>query len=171
MDEKLRSGRNYFFFTMIAGGVLLVYIVFVSFYFEEAILYLGEKPYQWSENPSTWFNNELSWFRVAGCAVVPAGLGRLISMRKRPWSLVESKQAAWIFFIMGVILLANGIYELNVYHGRELYAFEDVLTSSTGGTYVFDTFMYLPMAFAVIETAGGLWMLYKLYLKRSVEDW
>ena len=170
MDEKLRSGRRYFFFTTIAGCLLLGYILFLTFRFEDAILYLGEKPYQWSENPSTWFNDELSWFRIASVAATGAGLGRLISMRKRPWSLVESKQAAWIFFVMGVILLANGIYELNVYHGRELYAFEDVLNSSTGGTYVFDTFMYLPMAFAAVETAGGLWTLYKLYLKRSVEN-
>lgn len=170
MDEKLRSGRRYFFFTTIAGCLLLGYILFLTFRFEDAILYLGEKPYQWSENPSTWFNDELSWFRVAGCAVAPACLGRAAVMKKRPWFLVESKQAAWIFFIMGVILLVNGIYELNVYHDRELYAFEDVLNSSTGGTYVFDTFMYLPMAFAAVETAGGLWTLYKLYLKRSVEN-
>lgn len=170
MDEKLRSGKNYFFFTMIAGIILLAYIVFVSFHFEDAILYLGEKPYQWSENPSTWFNDELSWFRIASVAATGAGLGRLISMRKRPWSLVESKQAAWIFFIMGVILLANGIYELHVYHGRELYTFDGPYVSSAGETYVFDSFMYLPMAFAAVETAGGLWALYKLYLKKSEED-
>ncbi len=71
---------------------------------------------------------------------------------------------------MGVILLANGIYELNVYHGRELYTFDGPYVSSVGETYVFDTFMYLPMAFAVVETAGGLWALYKMYLKKSVED-
>ena len=53
MDEKLRSGKRYFFFTTIAGCFLLGYILFLTFRFEDAILYLGEKPYQWSENPST----------------------------------------------------------------------------------------------------------------------
>ncbi|MFR1723289.1 hypothetical protein [Emergencia timonensis] len=170
MDEKLRGGKNYFFFTMIAGIILLAYIVFVSFHFEDAILYLGEKPYQWSENPSTWFYEELSWFRVVGSAVAPACLGRLVCMKKRPWSLAECKEVTWMIFIMGVVLMANGIYELNVYHGRELYTFDGPYVSSAGETYVFDTFMYLPMAFAAVETAGGLWALYKLYLKKSVED-
>lgn len=170
MDEKLRSGKRYFFFTTIAGCFLLGYILFLTFRFEDAILYLGEKPYQWSENPSTWFNDELSWFRIASTAAVAVGLGRLISRRIRSWSLSDSKQAAWIFFIMGVVLMANGIYELNVYHGRELYTFDGPYVSSAGETYVFDTFMYLPMAFAAVETAGSLWALYKMYLKKSVED-
>ncbi len=43
MDEKLRSGKRYFFFTTIAGCFLLGYILFLTFRFEDAILYLGEK--------------------------------------------------------------------------------------------------------------------------------
>ena len=101
MDEKAAKRQEIFLFHYHSRMFLLGYILFLTFRFEDAILYLGEKPYQWSENPSTWFNDELSWFRIASTAAVAVGLGRLISRRIRSWSLSDSKQAAWIFFHHG----------------------------------------------------------------------
>ena len=170
MDAKLRSSKGYFIFTLIAGSILLVFTLFVTFRFEKAILYLGEKPYKWTDNPSVWFAELLSWFRNVSIMCVAACLGRLSNIRKRPWTLSDGKAMAWASVAMGSILLANGIYELHVYHGRELYDFETPIFSSTCGTVVFDWFMYLPIAFAAVEIAGGMWLLYRLYLKKTTEE-
>ena len=169
MEEKIRSSKRLFLFTTIAALILQIYLIFLAFRFEDVMIYLGEKPYKWGD-PSMWLNRVLFWFRVATIAMVTSFLGRFFNMRRRPWDLSDGKAMTWTVLIVGLALLANGCYALTVYHGRELYTYDGPFLSSTGQTYLLDTFMYLPLAFAAAETVGGLVVMYKLYWKKGVRN-
>lgn len=170
MKDIEQGGRSYYIFCIILAAILLIYGLFISFHFENAILYLGAKPYKWSLNSSTWFNDVMSWFWRVGLIELPT-LGWFLRNRRKPWTLTDSRTLVWCFTIAGVFLLLYGSYQLSVYHGRELYAFEDPLIRSNGQTYVFDTFLYIPMVIAAIEVTAGVIQLYKLYgRKRSIRE-
>lgn len=168
MDDIKQRIRAYYIFCLILAVVLFFYGALISFRFENAMLYLGEQPYKWGENTSTLFSSEYAWFWRVSLIELPT-IGWFLRNCRKPWTLAESRMLVWLFTIAGVFLLLYGSYQLSIYHGRELYAFEEPLHSSTGQTYIFDTFIYLPMIIAAVEVAGGLYLLYKLYWRKQKE--